>query len=341
MDRLGARRVMLACAIAGAILPLVYPAAPWIWALVVLQMLLGFAESMGWLGAQTMIGQFMHGRTVYAGRMSFIIRIGQLVAAPMGGAAWDLAGPWGGFAMMSLWASGSVVCALLLPRKLADPATPPAPAGRAARLRALLPNAADYVTAFRLLGVPAVVLIVLLGALMHVGHAVQGSFYVAWLNDMGLTGTAIGLLSPAAAVGAALFSLLTAPLTRYVSGLWITLVSLWAGILLICVTPLLGTYLLLQIAMFLRSGANGLAQPLLITLVLRGAGRDNQGKAIGVRVTANRVASILSPLAMGAVAEAFGLEVSFYVVGAAASFAMAAIAVYLWRRPDVAKAEED
>jgi predicted MFS family arabinose efflux permease len=176
---------------------------------------------------------------------------------------------------------------------------------------------------------------------MHVGHAVQGSFYVAWLNDMGLTGTAIGLLSPAAAVGAALFSLLTAPLTRYVSGLWITLVSLWAGILLICVTPLLGTYMLLQIAMFLRSGANGLAQPLLITLVLRGAGRDNQGKAIGVRVTANRVASILSPLAMGAVAEAFGLEVSFYVVGAAASFAMAAIAVYLWRRPDVAKAEED
>src|SRR5262249_55805643 len=124
MDRLGARRVMLVCAIAGAILPLAYPAALWIWALVLLQLLLGFAESMGWLGAQAMIGQLMHGRTLYAGRMSFIIRIGQLVAAPMGGAAWDLAGPWGAFAMMSVWASGSVVCALLLPRKLADPATP-------------------------------------------------------------------------------------------------------------------------------------------------------------------------------------------------------------------------
>jgi len=121
----------------------------------------------------------------------------------------------------------------------------------------------------------------------------------------------------------------------------IALGSLWAGLLLICATPLFGTYLLLQIAMFLRSGANGLAQPLLITLVLRGAGHENQGKAIGLRVTANRVASIFAPLAMGAIAEVFGLEASFYVIGVAGSIAMAAIAVYLWRHPDVARAGED
>jgi MFS family permease len=330
---------MLACTIAGAIIPLFYPLASWIWALVLLQLMLGLAESMGWLGAQTMIGQFMQGRTVYAGRLSFVIRFGQLVAAPMGGIAWDLAGPWGGFLAMSLWASGSVACALLLPPQVL--ANPPADKGRAAKLRALLPSAADYVTAFRLLGVPAVVLIVLLGALMHVGNAVQGSFYVAWLTDMGLTGTAIGMLSPAAAIAAALFSLLTARLTRYVGGLWIALVSLWTGIVLICATPLFGTYLLLQIAMFLRSGANGLAQPLIITLVLRGAGRDNQGKAIGLRGTANRIASIIAPLAMGAIAEAIGLELAFYAVGIAVSLAMAAIAVYLWRRPDVAGAGEE
>ena len=111
--------------------------------------------------------------------------------------------------------------------------------------------------------------------------------------------------------------------------------------LLICATPLFGSYLLLQIAMFLRSGANGLAQPLVITLVLRGAGRENQGKAIGLRGTANRIASITSPLAMGALAEGLGLELAFYVVGAAVSVVMAGIAIYLWRRPDVAQAGED
>ena len=94
-------------------------------------------------------------------------------------------------------------------------------------------------------------------------------------------------------------------------------------------------------AMFLRSGANGLAQPLVITLVLRGAGRENQGKAIGLRGTANRVASIVSPLAMGAIAEAVGLERSFYVVGALVSVVMIGIAIYLWRNPQIAKAGED
>jgi MFS family permease len=341
MDRLGARRVMLFCTAFGAIVPLLYPAAPGIWTLVVLQMFLGMSESMGWLGAQTMIGQFMHGRTSYAGRLSVVIRIGQLVAAPMAGIAWDLAGPWGAFAMMSLWASGAVWCALLLPPHALEEGSPPPAQGRGAKLRALMPSLADYATAFRLLAAPAVTIIVILGGLMHLGHAVQGSFYVAWLNDMGMTGTAIGLLSPAAAVGAALFSLLAAPLSRYIGGLWVALIALWAGIVLVCVTPLLGTYLLLQIAMFLRSGVNGLAQPLVITLVLRGAGSANQGKAVGLRGTANRIASIVSPLAMGAIAEAVGLEMSFYVVGAAASLAMAAIAIYLWWRPEVARAGED
>src|SRR5262249_5175217 len=106
-------------------------------------------------------------------------------------------------------------------------------------------------------------------------------------------------------------------------------------------TPLFGSYLLLQIVMFLRSGANGLAQPLVITLVLRGAGRENQGKAVGLRGTANRVASIISPFVMGAIAEAVGLENSFYVVGALASVVMIGLAIYLWRNPHVAKVGED
>ena len=201
MDRLGARRVMLACTAVGAVMPLLYPAAPWIWALVILQMFLGLSESMGWLGAQTMIGQYMYGRTSYAGRLSFVIRLGQLVASPMAGVAWDLTGPWGSFAMMSLWASGAVWCALLLPPQPVDDASPSVDRRRGAKVRALLPTMTDYVTAFRLLAAPAVVLIVLLGALMHLGNAVQGSFYVAWLNDMGMTGTAIGLLGPRARSG--------------------------------------------------------------------------------------------------------------------------------------------
>jgi len=341
MDRLGAKRVMLFCTSLAALLPLAYPLAGGIWVLIVLQMLLGLCESMGWLGAQTMIGQYMHGRTKYAGRLSFVIRFGQLCAPPMAGLTWDLLGIWGAFILMSLWASGSIIFALLLPHQsiAAEPLEEQvAPEGK---LKALMPRLEDYVMALGLLRVPSVAVIVALGAMMHSGNAVQSSFYVAWLTDMGITGAAIGLLSPAGAIGAAVFSLTTTYLMRYIDGFWIVLLSLWAGILLICATPLLGTYFLLQVAMFLRSGLNGLAQPLVITLVLRGAGSSNQGKAVGLRGTANRMASILAALAMGAIAEVAGLELAFLITGVLLSVIMACLAIYLHRRPDIAAAGED
>ncbi len=342
MDRLGARQVMVAIAALGAVVPLLYPVAPTIWVLMLLQMLLGLSESLGWLGAQTMIGQYMQGRTVYAGRLSAVIRISQLAAPPLAGIAWDLSGPWGAFILMSVWASGSIFCALWLPALPPGKGEHDVSAPRVQiRMRDLMPKLADYITAFQLLRSPAVVLIVVLGAMMHVGNAMQGSFYVAWLTEMRITGTSIGLLSAAGAIGAALFSLLTTHLMRYMGGLWIALLSIWAGLLLICITPLLGSYFLLQVAMFLRSGANGLAQPLIISLVLRGAGRSNQGKAVGLRGTANRIASIAAPLAMGVIAEIAGLEASFYIVGVAISAIIAAIAVYLWRRPEMSQAGED
>ena len=344
MDRLGARRVLLVFTVVGSLLPLLYPLAPGIWSLILLQSLFGMLESMGWIGAQTMIGQYMHGKTSYAGRLSLSVRIGQFAAPPMAGIAWDLFGPWGAYGMMALWASGSIVCVLLLPPQhfaSPHPSHTAAKGGLGKNFSSLLPNLSDYITAFRLLGAPAVALVVLLGAMMHVGNSLQSSFYVAWLDEMGITGTAIGLLSPASAIAAALVSLLTAKLVRYISGFWILLLSLWSAIVFLCITPLLATYVMLQIAMFLRSAANGLAQPLVITLVLRGAGMANQGKAIGLRGTANRIASILSPLAMGAIAEAVGLEMSFYVVGIAATLIMGAMAVYLWRRPDVASSGEN
>lgn len=338
MDRLGARRVMLVFAALGVAVPLLYPAVPWIWALIFFQMLAGLSDSMGWLGAQIMIGQYMKGRTAFAGRLSFVIRFGHLTAPPMVGAAWDLYGPWGAFSCMALWGFGTLACAALLPAVAPShgAATPRGPV----RLRELLPNPSDYLIAMRLLSAPAVVVVVTLGAMMHVGNGVQSSFYVVWLKDIGIPATAIGTLISVGAVGAAIFSLATTRLMRYIPGFWVMLISLWAGIVLICITPLLGGYVAVLIAMFARSGANGLAQPLVITLVLQNAGAANQGKAVGLRATANRTAAIVSPILMGALADAAGTRDSFYIIGALVTVVMAGFAIYLWRRPDVARSGE-
>ncbi len=61
MDRLGTRRVMLFFAVLGAIVPLLYPVFPVVWALILFQLFSGLADSLGWVGAQTLVGQVMRG----------------------------------------------------------------------------------------------------------------------------------------------------------------------------------------------------------------------------------------------------------------------------------------
>ncbi len=57
MDRLGTRRVLTFTALVMLVFPLFYPVAPWILAIMALQLLCGLADSLGWVGAQTLTGQ--------------------------------------------------------------------------------------------------------------------------------------------------------------------------------------------------------------------------------------------------------------------------------------------
>ena len=98
MDHLGAKRVMMVFALVGVVVHLIYPLAPWIWAVLILQMLSGLSTTMAWMGTQTLIGQIMKGNTVYSGRLSSAALIGNLTVPPIIGAAWDILGPWGRFA---------------------------------------------------------------------------------------------------------------------------------------------------------------------------------------------------------------------------------------------------
>ena len=75
--------------------------------------------------------------------------------------------------------------------------------------------------------------------------------------------------------------------------------------------------------------------------MLRDAGSASQGKAVGPRVTVNRIASIIAPIGMGALVEAVGLERSFYAVAILVSILMAGIGLYLLRRPNLVRATEE
>jgi MFS family permease len=345
MDRIGGRRVMLFMAILGTVTPILYPIFPYVWAAIVLQLLWGFADSMGWMGAQTLVGKLMQGRTRYAGRLSVTNRMGNIIGPPIAGIAWDTLGPWGAFGACAIWGLGAIASAWLLPKMPAEATSDPGEDRGSAipsrGLRGLLPDPADYVAAFRLLAIPMVAITATVGMMVHVGNNIQSTFYVVWLNQVGIPGTLIGTLLSLSALAATIGPLFAAPLTRLFKPYWVLWVVVLIALVLIAITPLLATFFAFAVILCLRSVFNGIHQPLVITLMLKTVDTRSQGKAMGLRATTNRVSSIVAPVLMGTVAEFIGIEAGFYVIGVLSVICMIIIAIWMTRHPEIHEKARD
>ncbi|MCZ6448929.1 MAG: MFS transporter [Alphaproteobacteria bacterium] len=312
MDRLGPRRVMIAFAVMGAATPLLFPVLPFIWAVFVLQMIGGLASTMGWVGAQTLIGQLMKGSPRHAGRFTAICVLGNMVGPPLAGAGWDFIGPWGAFGVLFAWTALQLLAVFALPPAAGDHVAEPHGWLKA---RDLKPEIRSYTAAFRLLALPMVAFVVMLSMVRITGYSIQGSFYVVYLNGHGITGTAIGLLMATGAVAAAAGALGAAPLARMMHSSWLLVTTALLSVLAMAVTPLLGLYVLFLAAQVARGASAGMSTPLIISQLSHAVGPD-QGKAVGLRTMMNRLTSTVTPMVMGALVAWVGLDGSFLVVGA-------------------------
>jgi MFS family permease len=122
------------------------------------------------------------------------------------------------------------------------------------------------------------------------------------------------------------------PLERRIPTLWLLISATAATIVFMALTPLLGSVVLLFAAAAAYGVGVGLGFPTLLTLLSRAIPRDEQGKSVGLRTSVNRLASLVIPVAMGAIAEAFGIRASFFVVGVVLLFLTGATTVWLRRR---------
>jgi MFS family permease len=316
LDRIGARPVMIFFALIAVVVPLLFPVLPFVWAIMVLQMIWGFATTMTWMGAQTCVSQIMRGSTRHAGRLSVSVRIGMLAGPPLAGWGWDTWGAWGGFGTISVWAVGLLISCLLLP------SLPPADRapGREFRLSDLIPRTSDYIGALRMMTVPAIAICVYLSTIRIASYGVQESFYIVYLKEVGMTGENIGLLagtghSLLGAVGALMLSLAPS-ISSLRCQLYLFLITLAAAVVLISISPLMTDFWPLFAAITLRGLLLGFNQPLMISVMAAASPANVQGQTVGLRTTANRAASFVVPIAMGAMVEVVGLAASFYIIGA-------------------------
>ena len=331
MDRLGTRRVMLIFAVVNAAVPLLFPALPYIWAAIFLQTLAGLATSMGWMGAQTLIGQIMKGSAVHAGRLSLALRLGHLVGPPMIGFTWDTGGAWAAFIVMSVWGSFDFLSALALPGN--SNATSQ---HNKITVSTLMPRLSDYLAAFRMLAISAVLFVAVITMMRNAGNVVQTGFYVVYLDEVfGLSGTLIGVLTSAAAIVGGIGSLSVGRLLRFCSAHWLLMATVTGSVIFVCITPLLGTFLFLLIASALRGASLGISQPLMISILAKASGSKVQGTSVGLRNTANRLTGFVIPLLMGVLIDFVGLANGFYAIGVIIVGLLVLTGVWLSRQRDI------
>jgi len=321
MDRIGTRRVIILFGCAAIILNSAYPFFPSLAAVIVIQLFAGWAGSMGWLGSQTMIGQFMGGSPVYAGRLSASLRVAAIVGPPSIGAIWDHFGAFFAFSFLACWACLPVISAMMLPT------TSRGRASSSPKMRQLVPNWRDYKEALSLIAVPAIVLVLTITVMRYAGISVQHSFYVVWLNEIGLTGTKIGFLLTIWAIAGGFSALCVGTLLRVISDRWLALLMVATQITLLSITPLLPNYTALLVAMAFYGASMGISQPVLIGLMARATPSKHQGKSAGLRATANQCSGVFLPITMGAIAEWIGLESAFYIVGISLLLVILGIAI--------------
>jgi MFS family permease len=317
MDRFGTRRVTLFFVWTAMVLAPVFPLVPWFWPLLALQIVNGGALSFAWSGSQTLIAQLAEGEAEYIGRFSFFARIGTTMAPLIAGIAWDYGGAWPSYMLAVAWGVVLTIALLRAPEAEVAPSDG-SPLGRPARFRArdALPRLPDYVRCFALMAIPAVATTMAIIFLRTATNGVQSSLYVVYLNGVGLTGTSIGVLFAAIEVTSGLGSLFAGRAMRLGDPQRTMLTGTVLSILLISVTPFIGTvFTLLLLAQAMRGWLQGVVQPVMFSVQAKAVGRYRQGSVVGLRQTMNRLAAIVIPPAMGAIADQWGAGSSFVILG--------------------------
>jgi MFS family permease len=332
MDRLGARRVMIFCTFMIAAMAPVFAGVSWFPVLLLVQTFTGLFVTLNWIGAQTLVAQACRGQAGPLGKFNFIARFGTVGAPILAGLFWDLGGAWPTFLMLLVWAL--VTCWLAWispePNKDLEPISP----GRA--ILSAMPRVSDYTRSFALMLIPIIAFTVVVAGLRNAGTGIQSSIYVIYLEGIGYPATSIGILFAALEVTTGIASLAVGWVRKLGRPEWILLFTTVVSLALIAITPFLGgVFALLLLMQLLRGAAQGFMQPLMFSIQSLSVGKDEQGAIVGLRMTANRVFSVILPPITGFLVDAFSLNAAFVISGVFLIAVCAGLGVLVARRPDL------
>ena len=341
MDRFGTVLVMKYFVVLAAFLAPIYPLTESFSGLLILQIIIGGAVSFGWAGAQTLIAQVTNGDAKYIGRFSFASRIGTTTAPLIAGVIWDLGGSWPSYFLASIWGVVLFGTLFLAPnieiKFVTNKKKVQIKNSKKTQfsIRDLLPRFSDYVRSFSMMLIPIVAISVTIMFLRNSTSSVNNSIYVVYLDGIGMTGTMIGFLFAAIEASSGIGSLLGGRAMKLGDPRWSMIIGTAAAIFFICITPLLGgIFIILLLAQIVRGLLQGVIQPVMFSVQTKAVGIHEQGALVGLRQTMNRLSAIIVPPVMGLIADQWGIEESFIILGAGLLFLCLLVSIWIGRVPN-------
>lgn len=310
MDRLGARRVSIALGLTGAALVPLYPLVPSVGGILALQIIVGFLHLTCWIGAQALVGRMTKGAPEMMGRFSFLATLGNFLGPFLAGLAWQHLGPWGAFGMVSIWSLAFVATVAAVPRAVDTGAA------EKATLQDLVPRWAHYAAGFGMLKVPMIAYVIVVSAVLAGTYAMRHTFLAVYLESIDFRGGEIGFIVGSIALAGSVAGLAVGRLSRWMAPHWLVLIGTALATATFCLAPLFSGFWSLWAIACATGVCSGTAFPMILSVLTRSAGTEQQGISVGLRATMNRTASLTVPIAMGAIVGATSLATGFFIMGA-------------------------
>ena len=302
-DRFGSRWTYVGGTLASTACALAFVPLENYWAMLPIQVVIGFARSTAWIASQSYVSHLgtPAEQATHMGRLSFVTNGGTLLAPLIIGAAAQAVGYRDAF----LVAAGFSLLYVLIGLALPDVRAPRAP--RATTSRA----SGGFGTALFLMRTRGMQVALLLSFVRLWSSTAWRAFFPLYLAGNGFPPALIGTVLSANSAVSTVVTLSAGWVTCFLSPAMATAVALGLGALGMAISPHVASVPLVYLPALLTGTGVGLSLPLLMATVSTEAPPGHRGVALGLRMSANQTASALSPTAVGVVIGAFGIALGF------------------------------
>ena len=324
VDRIGERAPMIAALTIATLATLVAGAATNIGALLVILLLFGSTHLVFVVCSQRLVSSMAKGTGSERnfGWYTTFQSAGQMIGPIVAGIVLDAASFAAAFAVAAAASLAATAAVARIRTTPVAPSTEPSEAAERDVRRAPTTDRGSRVIT-DLLANPGFRMAIIVSYAVLLTQSVRQAFLPVYMESLAFSGTLIGVVISALGLTAVLVRPFMASIVRVLGGRSRTLILMVAVIVAgVAATSLSTTFTGLLVATVLVGIGHGITQPLSMATVGDHVVRRHMGFALGVRLTANRVAQLAGPLAIGLLAEVTGVRWTFLMSGALLAVAL-------------------